>query len=831
MTTKEFYEILERENLSRYLMPLYEEEGAFFLADDGVGLAFECIPAVGVGEKIESGLRAFLSAVPEGASVQFILWGGSDILGIVDYWLANKLQNIHHLKGLDSSLILDMAKSYAEFMERKRKEKLTKTWLSTVKNFRLFVFVKLGGKMEEHSLFDRIIGLFKGKKESQDGHGLLEERLKKLLSVRERLRGALEGAYLYPKPMKAQDMVEVLYKWLNPSKDWREVPIYDGTIPIRRACLHSGSKLEVYEDYIKVDGLYIRGLSCKTYPEEFSHVDSAYFTGDLLFGADTDFDYWIVLNTIKLPEKEKGRVRRDATIVLSQQVPYSLVPRLKFKHQDLSYAMERIEKGADLWLIDFLVLVSSWDKENLELRTSRLKSYFRRLGFILEEDKYINLADFLSAMPFGFDLRMAGFLSRQRVRVVFEENVVSLAPVFAGFKGTKPEVFYLTTNGQLFSFDLFSGQTYHGFVVGMSGAGKSVMLQYLVLNYLMSGSRVWIIDIGRSYERLCKIVGGDFIEIRPDQPQSLNPFSQIKDFAMLEDYLEFLINFYYLMGATKETTKALEEEKLLRSYLEEAIKESYLKHGQGSEVNTVVEYLKKYSSDQRVADFIRHLQPFTSMGQYGKFFNGYSDIRFDKFLTVFENDTVEMIPDLRDPVIMILFFHLSKEIYLQQSDYHHVLVIDEAHKFMGNPKIDLFIDQAYRRFRKHNASIILGTQGFEDFMGEGGVSKVGRIVLDNSYWGFFMMQQPTSLNAVKNSKRITLSDFEWELMASCKNVGEFSEFFLFSPMGNVKLRLVLSEFMKAMFFTDPATRSKIKALVEQGYDYLTAIKKVQEEMS
>lgn len=830
MTTKEFYEILERENLSRYLMPLYEEDGVFFLRDDGVGLAFECIPAVGVSDKIYTGLRGFLSAVPEGASVQFILWGGSDVFSLIDYWLSNKLSNIQHLRGLDSALLLDMAKSYAEFLERKRKEKLTKSWLATVKNFRLFVFVKLGGKQVEYTLFDRLMK-YLGMKKTEESVETIEERFRKIVSVRERLRGALEGAYLYPRQMNAQDMVEVLYKWVNPSKSWREVPHYDGTVPISRAGVHSDTRLEVYDDCIKVDGLYVRALSVKSYPDEFSHAEVSQYTGELLLGTDFDFDYWIVLNAIKLPEKEKGKVKRDATIVLSQQVPYNLVPRLKFKHQDLSYAMERIERGADLWLMDFLVLVSSDSKEELELRTSRVKAHFRRLGFVLEEDLYINLADFLSAMPFGFDLRMAGFLSRQRVRAVFEENVADLAPVFAGFKGTKPEVFLFGTNGQLVGFDLFAGQTYHGFVVGMSGAGKSVFLQNLTLNYLMSGSRVWIIDIGRSYERLTKIVGGDFIELRPDSPMSINPFSQIRDFAMLEDYLEFLINLYYLMGGSKEVVKALEEEKLIRSYLEEAIRETYLKYGQDSCVDTLVEYLKKYSSDQRVSDFIRQLQPYTSKGQYGRFFNGYSNLKFDKFLTVFENDTVEMVPDLRDPAIMLMFFHLSKDIYLQQSDYHHVVIMDEAHKFMGNPRIDLFIDQAYRRFRKHNASIILGTQGFEDFIAESGLSRVGRIVLDNSYWGMFMMQQPTSFNAVKKSGRITLSDYEWELMGSCKNYGEFSEVFLFSPVGTVKLRIVLSEFMKAMFFTDPRTRSRIKELLAQGYSYLEAVKKVQEELS
>ena len=93
------------------------------------------------------------------------------------------------------------------------------------------------------------------------------------------------------------------------------------------------------------------------------------------------------------------------------------------------------------------------------------------------------------------------------------------------------------------------------------------------------------------------------------------------------------------------------------------------------------------------------------------------------------------------------------------------------------------------------------------------------------------MQTATSRQALKKSNYFAFSPFEEELLDSVKTVkGEFSEVFLTSEMGSVKLRLVLDDFLKALFFTDAEIRKAIQDLVNQGYSWTEAVKKVQEEM-
>mgnify|MGYP000591372235 CR=1 FL=1 len=66
-------------------------------------------------------------------------------------------------------------------------------------------------------------------------------------------------------------------------------------------------------------------------------------------------------------------------------------------------------------------------------------------------------------------------------------------------------------------------------IVGTSGSGKSLLLNEIAAAYLGTGARVWIIDVGRSYERVCRTFGGSFIEFTESASLSLNPFPLVED--------------------------------------------------------------------------------------------------------------------------------------------------------------------------------------------------------------------------------------------------------------------------------------------------------------
>ena len=70
--------------------------------------------------------------------------------------------------------------------------------------------------------------------------------------------------------------------------------------------------------------------------------------------------------------------------------------------------------------------------------------------------------------------------------------------------------------------DLFDSSTnYNAVIAAQSGSGKSFFANDLIYAYLASGAQIWVIDIGRSYQKLADILGGEFMEF--DKSKNIGP--------------------------------------------------------------------------------------------------------------------------------------------------------------------------------------------------------------------------------------------------------------------------------------------------------------------
>ena len=548
------------------------------------------------------------------------------------------------------------------------------------------------------------------------------------------------------------------------------------------------------------------------------------------------------MNIQKLNDSEgKDKIFRSAAATNSQQMPYSLFPKLKLIHKDLNYGMDKLQKGAVPYYFTMQVAIYGENSEQVNTAFGRTKSYFKTLSFGLEEDNYVVLPALLSMLPLGYDSTVQEFLDNKRGRIVFAENISELMPVAGEFLGQKPQIPLISSKGQLFGIDLFAYKAggFNAFTIGMTGSGKSVWMEWIALNYYAANNKIWIIDIGGSYKNMCESFGGQYIEFDKNNPISLNPFTSITNKEMLDEYMEFIVSLYLLIGLPKSKELSDQWEKLMKGYLNDAIEDSYSKHGVDSCVDTIIKALEDINTeakDSRLKDFISHLSLYATGKIYGKVLNGRSSVSFDKDLIVLECGQLEMMPDLLNPVLMVLTFQISKEIYLAElnkstADKKNIVIMDEAHKFLGKSEhIELFIEQAYRRFRKHGASMIIGTQSFEDLLGDGvNFSKAGRVIIDNSYYNFFLMQKSTSREKIKQSGLYPMSWYESQVFDSLAPVdGEYGEVYVITDKFRVKARIVLNQFLQAMLFTNADERMILNSYMNQGLTRLEAVKALEE---
>lgn len=818
-------QIYERERIIKYLpyQDFLEDDDIYITKDGGVGLVIECSPFPLVGKKTHTSIKSLLDILPEDANVQVSLFSGADIVDQIAGWKNKKNRN--------GTLEKDSIDAYADFLNSKKYDAISRNFTAPIRNVRLIISIKFGGKNKKHQMFSwtSIKGAFKNGSHEIDS---FKDMHRQMIAVKDRAIGILNAGNFNARICDPNSLIRIVYSLMNQNHDFEHIPKWDGS-SITNFMVASDSVVEISEDSIKMDGIVGKSMATKSYPDKWGIDGVIDYIGSIFRDDNFTAPFIITLNATKLREFEKTRIKGNAGIVMSQQMPYALFPRLKHKHQDLAYGMEKLEKGEDLYYASFSMFIFAKNEENLLEATGQIQTYYRGIGFKMEEDKYINFPAFLTHLPLGFDMEIQDFLGKERGRAIFGENVADFAPVSADWKGNGHEVPLVSPRGQLMGFDLFANETggYNSFIIGMTGSGKSVFLQWLLLNYYNSNNQVWIIDIGRSYEKFTHAYGGQFIELKRDDPLCLNPFTHIEDRDELDEYLDFLIDFFLLMGLPREKTESERLEKLMKAHLEDAIKDCYLEHGTESNIDTVLTFLEasNIENDPRVADFIKTMTPYRSSGQYGAFFNGKSNINFHSSIVTMENDTLENMPDLRDPALMLLTFHISKEIYMASKTHpgqKHIVVIDEAHKFLGkSPHIDLFIEQAYRRFRKHGAAMILGTQGFEDFYGGETISKAGRVIVQNSFWKFMMMQTATSRQAIKNSNFFNLSPYEEQMMDSISPVkGEYGETMLISENVVAKARILLDPFHKTLLFTDSELRDRIDHLVKkEGKTYLEAI--------
>lgn len=829
-----------RQLLERMRLPLpyreYDEDNQVYHMDDGaMSVIFEC-KAYG-GSVSEAGLITAMSRLPEDASMQILLVPSSDITKIIDKWKRSKT-----VTGELYELTRD---SYANFLEIKTKEIISPNMRCLISDYKLIISINIGGRSREFSIFDKFKSFLSGKKEAEEkGEDCIDayaKNFKLITDIKQGVQAALAKGNLYPIVMDPDRLIEFLFPLMNPKHDFRKIPSWQGDLNMSDQMVANDTVFKIAEDHFEFDGKYARSLSVKDYPYDWYCGLAEHLIGDPFGMQLIESTMALCLNIINLGKKGSNKIRRKSQIILSQNLPPHLFPRLAMKQKDLAMANANLEKGKSIFHINFSIMAFADDYDSLNNICSQIQAYYQQFGFILEEDRYINLPVFLSMLPGNYDKRFQEDLARGVV--VFMENAVDLAPTAADWGGNtaEPEKFFITPRGQLFSFDLFRSDTnYNSFIIGTSGAGKSVSMQSIAMDYLMSGARVNIIDIGGSYMNFAAILNGQYIDVKPNpsNPREvicLNPFSDLTTQALFEEFAEFLTDWYWMMGSPAEPTKALEQEKIMKAYISKALKLSYNRYGNCSSVDTVIDCFQEITdkeNDPRCKDFVQVMSVYATDGLYGGFFNGESQIRFNANLVVLETGSMEQIPNLRDPVLMILTYHISKSIYLAgDMKRKNLVIIDEAHKFLGNPRVDGFIEQAYRRFRKHLASMIIGTQGWEDLDNEHKGSKAGRVIIENSAFQIFMRQSPASREKLKLSKNHNFNDYEKSMIDSVDSIkGEFSEAIVIHDKVKVKIRIVLDDWQKRIFFTTPAMRAWVKDRREEGLSFRDALESIPSEL-
>ena len=559
--------------------------------------------------------------------------------------------------------------------------------------------------------------------------------------------------------LSSDQIANLLYQQWNPS---RRVPFksYDPE-EVRQSLLFSDIGIEV-SGFI-VGTTHFRILSLKTLPDQ-TYSAMASLLRELPFKSRLSL-------TVHVPNQAK----EIESLQTQRRIAYSMVVGKKTgvsdiesaaKFQDLETLLEQmIAQGQKVFHASMTVVLQHEDPVELESQCDAVLTKFRELGGAEA------MVETLAAFDIFSEAALPNARSKERSKRIKTSNLCDLLPLYGPWPGhDSPNILLKSRMGSLFSFNPFdhSLSNANQLVSGGSGSGKSFMTNILLLHLLKENPKVFFVDIGGSYRKLCENLSGQYVELGVNDTLSVNPFDLAPgEITPSSHKVKFLLGLVELM--TKEEG-AERLPKLARAEIEDAIQQVYktIQRPRLSDLRTIL----LNHADHEIRTYGKILSPWCGETPFGKFIDRETTIELQNDIVAFDLKGLESYPDLQGVCLYIITDLVWREVQRDRSRMKF-LIFDECWKLLKDEAGLIFIEEVFRTFRKYYASAIAISQDLNDFLS----SKISSALLPNCSVKWVLMQNQSDFTKMKEA--LGLNDNEVALIGSLsQKKGEFSEAFL-----------------------------------------------------
>lgn len=778
----------------------YDADGRLFLCDDNhLAFGFVCTPLTGGDQKTEQQVTTLLNEeFPGNTQMQVINVRSPDINREMYNMLAIR-ENYH-----DPLLTKTM---------KERKE-----FLTGYTSDRMIIDAE-NGRYDMGYLFD--LKLFITVKVPYSGDKPSTKDYNDLKTLKTKVKTTLQNIKLNPIDITANEWIRIMNTMFNWGNDtsWRnEACTWDESEPLCNQVLDYNNDIEINNDHIRVGDQYIKCLSVKRNPKLLYFGEALSNAGDFSGGLGGVRNNYMVVSNILFPEQdtEKSKIEKKRQFAVNQaQGPITkFVPILIDKKNDFDTLYDSIQDGKKALKIAYHVVVFGKSVEEVQSAATAARNFWRTNRYEIMVDKFIQMPIFINCLPFCCDRDAVTDLNRHKTLTAKE--AAPIIPIFGEWKGTgTPHLNFISRNGQVMSFSLHdTGSNMNAVIAAQSGSGKSFLTNELILSYMSEGAQVWVIDAGKSYKKLSSVLKGDFVEFAEESNICMNPFEIITNYEDEEDTIVALI---CSMASPKGdiTEFQIAEIKRIMTVL-------WRDHGKSMSIDHV-EKACLDAKDQRVRDVGTQLFAFTSNGAYGKYFVGKNNVTFENAFSVLELDELNGRKHLRQVVLLQLIYQIQQSVFLGDRDRKKVVIVDEAWDLLKEGEISVFMEHAYRKFRKYGGSVVICTQSLNDLYD----NQVGRAISENSATTMQLGQKNETIQTLKDAGRLDLTEYEFDQLRTVHTrQGVYSEIYIKSEFGRGIGRLIVSDFQKLLYSTKASEVQQIENLEAQGYEVADAINQI-----
>lgn len=765
-----------------------DETGLFYCVSPSgerhLGATFMTSPLVGGGGAVFEKFKAALaSPLPPGSFVQVGLLGSPDIESYLDAYTTGK----EAATGLLAKLIRNRVNLFAEATQRPQ----FKSNGVLSRNFRLIFSIKVPCSQ------------FPNPDEFREANSHVMRVMEGFTSIGFQFKRLDPHGYLHL-------LRKFYHMWEKPEYN------YDELVPIREQVFYPGDDIEFKPNEISFHPgskreFFVRIMSPKLLPKRTVFGVANLLIGDQMGGANQITEPFFLQFTAHYPDQvqKKGEVRQRHMWITQQCIGNSAnwFPILGYKKEGIETFIHEIDGQGGMALeINLSLIIFSQNRERLARQTASMNSYLSTLSFDMREDKRI--LDFLWHNSLPMNATPEALVRTFRTSTMSARQATPLVPLFSDYKGSGANAtsLFITRRGQVAAFSLWDSTTgYNAVAFAGTGGGKSFLAQLVIVDNLAEGAKVWVIDVGKSFFKLCRALGGDFIAFSEDSKVCFNPFTFVHEIDEDVDILKATLS---KMAAPEG---GLDDYQM--AALEEGIKATWDRYAHNSTVTAVAQWCMQ-QTDPRVRDIGQQLYPFTVSGSYGRWFEGEATIDVSNKFTVLDLLHLKSRPILQKVILLQLMNRIATEMYTTSG--RKVLVIDEAWEIMDDPLMAKAIEALYRKVRKNDGAVVFITQGVGDLF----QSPNGRAIYANSAWQIVLEQRAESVDAAVESGQFAMDAFGIHQVKSLHVVpGEYSELMIKrseTDYGVVRFRP--DPFMFTLFASSGEERDEVISAIEDGVD-------------
>lgn len=333
---------------------------------------------------------------------------------------------------------------------------------------------------------------------------------------------------------------------------------------------------------------------------------------------------------------------------------------------------------------------------------SKARALLADSGLVVAREDLALEAAFWAQFPGNFRYRV-------RPAAINSRNFAALAPFHThpvgqaeGNHWGQAVALLRTSAGSPFHFNFHVGDLGHTFICGPSGAGKTVVQNFMLAELEKLGPQLVFIDKDRGAEIFVRAAGGDYLALKTGEPTGFAPFKALDH---TPHHRAFLANLVRQIATPPDRSLTAQEERAI----EEAVSALAPLPAERRSLGALRVLLGQRDSGGIGA----RLERWCEGGPLGWVLDNAHDVlsleaRFLGFDMTYFLDQ----PEVRTPIMMYLFHRLSGLV----DGRRLVIDIDEFWKALGDEAFRGLAQDGLKTYRKQNAFMVFGTQSPADVL-------------------------------------------------------------------------------------------------------------------